>query len=921
MGRELSEAFPAFGQALEDICAHLDPELNQVMFTDPDRLGRNAFGQPAVFAVEVALFRLLECMGVSADFLMGHSMGEIAAAHVAGVLSLEDSCRLVTARGRLMDMLPAGGAMISVRASEGEMLARLPDGLSIAAINGPDSVVISGPEDLAVEVAAGFTESRRIAVTVAGHSRYVDEMLSDFGRVTEGLTYSSPRIPIISTVTGELATAQELCSPDYWVRNVRMAVRFLHGMRELEKQGVKTYMELSPDSVLASMAEACLTEGTDGVAFIPLLRANQTEVRSTAMALATAHVRGLTVDWSKWFARSNARRVELPTYAFQRKRYWATSTTRPVCGAGPDVAEARFWKAVEGQDISAAAETLEVTEEEAGSALGAILPTLAKWRQSHRDKSVVDGWRYHISWKPIGEPPPSAPFETGPSGHWLVVIPPDHATTHWPHATVRALTDHGVKVRELVLDKTNTDRAILARRLRDCGAVDGVLSLLGLSDHPHPEHPVIPVGVALTLALSNALGDADVPAPLWLATRQAVSVDASDAPPNPALAQLWGLGAVVGLEHPQRWGGLIDLPAEADEDAVKRLLAILVGSTGEDQIAIRGGRAFVRRLRSSPSSETKRRRTWRPTGTVLVTGGTGALGAHVARWLARNGAAHLVLVSRRGLAAPRVGELRTELEQLGATVTIAACDVGDRAALTTLVEQLEGAGSPIRAVVHAAGSAPERPLVETELADLVAAADAKVGGARNLDAVLNSDSIEAFVLFSSAAGIWGGRNQAAYAAANAYLDALAQERRARGLSATSVAWGQWAGAGMGANALLAPHFRRSGFRPMASGLATQALGFALDDDETTLAMVDVNWATFLSAFTAARPRHLFDELPEATERREPVVTENTTSAACSMLRERLAALPEGTRREHLLGLASIRGRGRVFGDVCGVVMN
>nr|WP_309113783.1 SDR family NAD(P)-dependent oxidoreductase [Saccharothrix sp.] len=581
MGREL-RVYPAFASAFDAVCAELDQHLDRPLaeVIDTEDVHRTGYTQPALFAFEVALFRLLESWGVRPDFVAGHSIGELAAAHVAGVFSLPDAARLVTARGRLMQALPTGGAMVAVQATEAEVTPLIGDKVAIAAINGPSSIVLSGDEAetlaVAAELASRGRKTKRLTVSHAFHSPLMDPMLAEFRAVAETITYHAPTIPMVSTaglrppspsshegltvpgVEGAEVPGVEVpveFGAEYWVRQVRGAVRFAEAVEVLSDRGVRTFLELGPDAVLTAMGQ----ESAADAAFVPTQRKDRTGPAVLTEALARLHSRGVTVDWAAFFA--GARRVDLPTYAFQRIRLWPDAPAeKPVTDD--------FWAAVDRADLGA---LLGLDD---SASLKDVVAALAAYR-----RGPAPG--HQVRWRPV----PTLPT---PSLRGIWLVPADE------QPIADALTRAGADVRTYTHATADALLILAPDRI-----VSGVLATSGTP-----------------AALLAELDKARLDTPVWYLTRGAVAVTPTDRITDLTGAAVWGHARSAAVTSPRAWGGVVDLPEVPDDRTFTTLTAVLTKDAGEDQVAVRPAGVFARRLLTAPATPP-----WTPTGPVAVHGG------------------------------------------------------------------------------------------------------------------------------------------------------------------------------------------------------------------------------------------------------------------------------------------------------------
>ena len=985
MGRELYATSPLFRTILERcdelLRDELTPSLLSVLYpeirdtrheirdwgqetgaTEGALIDQTQFTQPALFALEVALAAVWQSWGIEPDLLIGHSIGELAAACVAGVFSLEDGLKLVAARGRLMGALPQTGAMIALAASEERVRQAIEpyrQVVSIAAVNGPESVVISGERDavlaIAAQLAATGVKTRQLTVSHAFHSPLMAPMLGAFRQVAQTITYHQPNLDLVSNLTGKLAGA-EVATPDYWVRHVRDTVRFADGIATLRAAGITAFLEIGPKPVLLGMVgqfqdkvtrwqghERVLSTRGDKVTaspphlvtlspphplMLPSLRDGHADWQQLLESLGALYGQGVKIDWHA-FDRdgdgpSARRKVSLPTYPFQRQRYWIEDDVRQPDADEPTALAG--WLA--NVDVAALsqqimAKTAVVTD--TPQLVAQVLTTLQENHQAQINAQAVANYLYEVTWRPQAYATPSLPL---PAGRWLIFADQGgvgaalaqrlhaagHAVTLLYHtAPAVAVTlntdDHSLTTQVLAVTDLDAFQQQLQALLSPPATAWGGFVHLWALDSGAPAAQTLDellhrqkLTCGTLLHHLHALGrgvDLSRGAANWVITKGAQFVD---APPTvttgaPDQATLWGLGRVISLEHPEWWGGLLDLDpdltdARAMADAIWPELS---APPGEEQIAYRGGQRYVARLVAAQPTSTS---PWSidPDGAYLISGGLGGLGLQTARWLAAQGARHLILLGRQGVRTQEQQALLAELQAQAVTVKVAQVDVADEAGMTNLFQGLAQGAQRLRGVIHAAGVTGYSALAALTWADFAAMLRPKLLGGWLLHRLSQGLDLDFFVSYASGAGIWGGKAQGHYGAANHFLDSLMAYRRTLGLPGLSIAWGPWSGGGMATpegQAILAAMGVRS-FTPQ-QGLAIQA--YLLKSTASQITAADIDWSRFKPLYALTKPRHFLAEAPAV-----PGVAEATLGAdhdGVAQLVQELTALPVGRRLERL----------------------
>ncbi|UXA07681.1 SDR family NAD(P)-dependent oxidoreductase [Mycobacterium sp. SMC-2] len=840
MGQRLQAQEPVFREALAACDRALKPCLGSSVLealAEDTELTDIGLIQPAIFAVQVALAALWRSWGVEPTAVVGHSMGEVAAAHVAGALSLDDAARVICTRALMLRTVRGRGTMMAAELSlveAQELIAGREGEVAIAASNSHRSTVLSGDQTVLAELMEVLQQRDRfcrwVDVDVAAHSPQMDALVPALRAGLAGLRATAPAIPIYSTVTGDLLT-DRLSDADYWAENLRSSVHFSPALRGLLEGGHDTVVEISPHPVLLTSIREDADDMRRSCTSLPSMRRDDGG-RATALAsLGTLYTLGQPVAWEQLYP-SGSHFVAAPTYPWQRVHSWMDGGTTITAASGTSA---------------------DLLQQAPGDTT---------------EKAGLRDWMYQLRWQPAslsGRDGSSRPVE---AGSWLVLsdggVVADTLRDHLEsHSQTCVLVEPGLDHQDFErltpdsyrLDPTQPDhfRRLLEDAFTDerppCRGVVHLWDLLAAppaDTSPESLESATTLGPVSVLHLVQALARAGWSAPprLWLVTGGAQVTGTPETGTEPvsiAQAPVWGMARTIEHEHPELRCTCVDLSAGGGPEEVGALFQEVWVDARDGDVALRGSRRYVERLNHYDAPEPTETAAFTEEATYLITGGLGALGLVVANWMAEHGARHLVVVGR-GDASASAQETLDALRAAGTEVIVAQGDVAKADQVAAVLESIGESMPPLRGVVHAAGIADDAILQCLDEQKLRKVMAPKVQGAWNLHALTSDAELDFFVLFSSAASLLGPPGAANYAAANAFLDALAWHRRAEGRPALSVNWGPWAELGFFTRSELQSYFAQYGVEAMSAADSLRALASLLARSVTQAVVLDIDWA-------------------------------------------------------------------------------
>jgi acyl transferase domain-containing protein/acyl carrier protein/alpha/beta superfamily hydrolase len=775
MGRELYQTSTRFKKAIdrceEILQPYLELPLTKVIFQpeNQDLLHQTIYTQPAIFALEYALAQLWLAWGIQPSVVMGHSVGEYVAATLAGVFSLEEGLKLMAHRAKLMQELPLDGAMVCLFTNwetVNQLIESYQNKVAIAAINGDKNIVISGDKlavaDIVKTAKKQRIKTKQLKVSHGFHSPLMKPMLSKFAEIAQEVTYNQPTLEVISNVTGK-SNNQEIASPEYWGAHVIKPVKFAPSIEYLHEQNYQIFLEIGAKPTLLAMARAELETSTNSSEFVwlPSLRKDKQDWQQILTSLATLYNLGFKINWDNFHQDyPQLKQVKLPNYPWQNKRYWLGEIGSEIAPQS-DLVYHIQWQLTE---LNGPLKSRETQQDK-----WLIFADAEGLAEKLAEKLSYSGHEFCLVYQ-------GQQYSKQENLYW---INPSNKEDYWQ--LWQAINIEVDKIVYLWSSEGVKEREKLDLETTQCLGCLPILYLLQ------------------TLISTTNL------AKLWLVTRASQGVKNQETI-NPQSASLWGMGKVIAIEHPEYWGGIIDLDLDANSSAIELLWSTINYVEREDQIAVRDGYTYIPRLRKQNSSkdgnlESNREIRISAEGSYLITGGLGALGLKTAAWLIDKGALNLVLVARSQPSASVAAQIQTWRQQ-GVKILVATADVSHLEQLEQVFLQIASSMPPLKGIIHAAGVLEDGILARLSPASFLKVMKPKVQGAWNLHQLSQHLSLDSFIMFSSIASVLGSPGQGNYAAANACLDALAHYRLSLGLPALSVNWGAF-NTGMAGNGPIA----------------------------------------------------------------------------------------------------------------------
>ncbi|ACK67006.1 Beta-ketoacyl synthase [Rippkaea orientalis PCC 8801] len=833
MGYELYQTQPTFRQIIDQCDALLQPYLEESLLnilypkteTDHTLLDQTIYTQPALFAIEYGLAKLWQSWGIEPTIVLGHSVGEYVAACIAGVFSLEDGLRLIAARGRLMQSLPQTGKMAVVFAGINQVnpiLKRF--NVEIAAINGSHCLVISG-EALAInetlkKLESQGIETRSLKVSQGFHSSLVDPILNELEKVANEINYSVPKIPIISTVTGKIINPEEVMQGKYWRKNSRETVQFLEAMQTLYKQKYDLFIEVGPNPILIGMGRRCLPDNV-GV-WLPSLRFGYSDWEQMLTSLKELYCQGLTVDWKGFEQDYDRSRCVLPTYPFQRQRYWIDSDKEiqnRKDNIGNGLLYQRIWEA----------QSVTVNQEKITGC----------WLIFAHQKTVV-------GIKLIQE--------LASQGHSCITV--------FPGECYQRLSSHSWQINPSHLQ----DFQQLLKEVPDCCGIVHLWNIDSsfsndLDAATLQQEQLQNCGSLLYLIQAlNTIQTTILPR-LWVVT-QGTFVNDPLTKFSIAQTPVWGLGRVIALEYPDLWGGLIDISTQNSEKIVKNLVKELLNPEITSEVALTPEERYVSKLVPYSANRQEVNYFGDNEAFYLITGGLGGLGLKLADWMVKQGVKNLVLVGR-SQPKPETLQVIADMQKQGVTMDIQQVDVANGEEVAKLLQKYPN----LRGIVHLAGCLDDGVLNNQTWERFTKVMSPKVAGGWNLHFYSQHLVLDFFVCFSSIASLLGSPGQGNYAAANAFLDGLAEYRQSQDLPGLSINWGPWSETGMAAflDNKGEKRWSTAGVRFLDISEGFDLLGQLIKANTPQIAVFPVDWSKFLQQFPVYQKTALLSEIVQQTD--------------------------------------------------------